>query len=125
VVSENDRTLEAADRLARGDVERLGALLDASHASLRDDYEVSSPALDAMQVAARAAPGCLGARMTGGGFGGCAVALVRADHVRSFIDATAAAFHAATGLHATAYPSHAAGGAGPVPLPGTERAADT
>ncbi len=124
VVSENARTLEAADALAAGDVARLGALLDASHASLRDDYEVSSPALDAMQVAALAAPGCLGARMTGGGFGGCAVALVRAERVRSFIDATAAAFHAATGLHATAYPSRAAAGAGPVPLPGAARAAD-
>jgi galactokinase len=116
VVSENARTLEAADALAQGDVERLGTLLDASHVSLRDDYDVSSAALNAMQVAARAAPGCLGARMTGAGFGGCAVALVRAEHVSSFVDVASAVFHAATGLQATAYPSRAAAGAGPVPL---------
>ncbi len=118
VVSENARTLEAADAMAHGDLERVGTLLDASHASLRDDYEVSSAALDALQVAARAAPGCLGARMTGAGFGGCAVALVRVEHLDAFVAATVAAFHAATGLRATAYPSRAAAGAGPMPLNG-------
>jgi galactokinase len=75
VVGENARTLEAADALAAA-TSPLRRLMDASHESLRDDFEVSSPALDAIVAAARAAPGCLGARMTGAGFGGCAVALV-------------------------------------------------
>ncbi|MDF1522165.1 MAG: hypothetical protein P1P87_05025, partial [Trueperaceae bacterium] len=116
VVTENARTTEAADALAAGDVARVGALMDASHASLETDLEVSSPALDALAAAARAAPGCLGARMTGAGFGGCAVALVAADAVEAFVPATLDAYRGATGLEATAYPSRAAAGAGPVPL---------
>jgi len=117
VIGENARTLEAADALAAGDVERLGRLMDASHASLRDDYEVSSPALDAIVASARAAPGCLGARMTGAGFGGCAVALVRQGAVETFVPATADAYRATTGHEARAYVSLAAAGAGPVALP--------
>lgn len=113
VIAENARTLEAADALAAGDVARVGALMDASHASLRDDFEVSSPALDALVAAARQAPGCLGARMTGAGFGGCAVALVATDAVDAFVAATLAAYRGATGLEAAAYPSRAAAGAGP------------
>jgi len=118
VIGENARTLEAADALADGDVARLGRLMDASHASLRDDYEVSSPALDAIVAAARAAPGCLGARMTGAGFGGCAVALVGRDDVDAFVATTADAYRAATGNQARAYVSAAAAGAGPEPLDG-------
>jgi galactokinase len=114
IVTENARTLRAADALAAGDVARFGALMDASHASLRDDFEVSSPALDALVAAARAAPGCLGARMTGAGFGGCAVALVHADAVEAFVAATTGAYRSASGLEAAAYPSRAAAGAGPV-----------
>ncbi len=114
IVAENARTLEAADALATGDVVRFGALMDASHVSLRDDFEVSSPALDALVVAAQAAPGCLGARMTGAGFGGCAVALVRQDAVEAFVADATQAYRTATGLDATAYPSRAAAGAGPV-----------
>ncbi len=116
VIAENARTLAAADALAAGDVVRFGALMDASHASLQGDFEVSSPALDALVAAARAAPGCLGARMTGAGFGGCAVALVRAEAVDDFVAATTRAYRAATGLDATAYRSGAAAGAGPVAL---------
>jgi len=122
VIGENDRTLAAADALAAGDVARLGRLMDASHASLRDDYEVSSPALDAIVSAARAAPGCLGARMTGAGFGGCAVALVDRDDVESFVAATTDAYRAATGNRARAYVSAAAAGAGPEPLDGNAAA---
>jgi galactokinase len=114
IVAENARTLEAADALAAGDVVRFGALMDASHASLRDDFKVSSAALDALVTAARAAPGCLGARMTGAGFGGCAVALVHEGAVDAFVAATTRAYRDATGLDATAYPSRAAAGAGPV-----------
>ncbi|MFW2332159.1 galactokinase [Ilumatobacter sp.] len=84
VVTENRRTLDAVEALAAGDVERFGALMDESHVSLRDDFEVSGPGLDAIVEVARAAPGCLGARMTGGGFAGCAVALVAAADVDTF-----------------------------------------
>ncbi len=122
VIGENARTLEAADALGAGDVARLGQLMDASHESLRNDYEVSSPALDAIVAAARAAPGCLGARMTGAGFGGCAVALVRRDDVERFVTATADAYRATTGHEARAYVSTAASGAGPAPLDGDARA---
>jgi galactokinase len=103
VVSENLRTLAAADALRRGDVVTMGRLMDESHASLRDDFEVSSPALDLIVAIARRQPGCLGARMTGAGFGGCAVALVQAGQADSFVQAVAADFAAATGLTPTLY----------------------
>ncbi len=77
VVTENARVLDVVARLDAGDLDAVGPLLSASHASLRDDYEVSCPELDAAVDAALAA-GALGARMTGGGFGGCAIALVDA-----------------------------------------------
>lgn len=86
VVTENRRTLDAVDAMRRGDTAGLGSLMDESHASLRDDYEVSGPGLDAIVEVARTAPGCLGARMTGGGFAGCAVALVRAADADAFAD---------------------------------------
>jgi galactokinase len=78
VVAENDRVLAVADQLRRGRPEAIGDALTASHASLRDDYQVSAPELDAAVEAALAA-GALGARMTGAGFGGCALALAPAD----------------------------------------------
>src|SRR5439155_290006 len=77
VVGENERVLAAVAALEAGDLVRLGALLDASHASLRDDYEVSTPEVDQLVEVARAQPETLGARLTGGGFGGAIVALVR------------------------------------------------
>ena len=90
VVAEIQRTLDAADAMRRNDACELGRLMSASHVSLRDDYEVSGPGLDAIVDVASVAPGCLGARMTGGGFAGCAVALVdagrAADFERSVVD---------------------------------------
>jgi galactokinase len=80
VVSENDRVLNAVDVLQRGDYESLGRLMYASHASLRDDYEVSTPELDAF-VSVAAECHALGARLTGAGFGGCAIALIARDGV--------------------------------------------
>ena len=77
VVSENERVLAAVEALEGGDFLRVGQLMNASHVSLRDDYEVSSEALDRMVDAMRSHSGCLGARLTGAGFGGCAVALVQ------------------------------------------------
>ena len=84
IVSENERTLSAAAAMERGDVVELGRLMSESHVSLRDDFEVSAPALDHIVDVALESPGCLGARMTGGGFAGCAVALVRADQAEPF-----------------------------------------
>ena len=84
VTSENERTLAAVQAMEGGDASLLGSLMNESHDSLRDQFEVSSPALDQIVEAARVAPGCLGARMTGGGFAGCAVALVMTDRVEQF-----------------------------------------
>ena len=87
VITENRRTLDAVEAMCRGDAAELGRLMNESQASLRDDYEVSGPGLDAIVDVARTAPGCLGARMTGGGFAGCAVALVEAAHAEAFAGA--------------------------------------
>jgi galactokinase len=94
VVTENARVLEAVRLLRAGELERLGPLLAASHASLRDDYEVSSPELDTAVEAAVAA-GAVGARMTGAGFGGSALALARADLVGRIDEQVQAGFAAA------------------------------
>ena len=101
VITENQRTLDTAQAMADGDSEALGALMDASHASLRDDYEVSGPALDEIVEIARRTPGCLGARMTGGGFAGCAVALVRTERADEFCSAVTERFRNACDLEAT------------------------
>ena len=82
VVTENERVLAAVDALRRGDLERLGELFFESHISMRDDFEVSVPEIDALVSTARRVQGVYGARLTGGGFGGSVVALVGADHVR-------------------------------------------
>lgn len=103
VVTENDRTLQAVDALRSGDLARAGALFNASHASLRDDYEVSCRELDVIVELAQAQPGCYGARMSGGGFGGCAVALVDRTGVADFIAAVAPAYQAQTGLQPDLY----------------------
>ncbi|MBN1267052.1 MAG: galactokinase [Anaerolineales bacterium] len=84
VVTENQRTLEAQRVLAAGDPAAMGKLMNESHASLQYDFEVSTPALDTMADLARSFPGCYGARMTGGGFGGCAVAIVQSEDAAEF-----------------------------------------
>jgi galactokinase len=90
VITENARTLATVEAMKAGAATEVGRLIDASHTSLRDDFEVSGPALDAIVELARSAPGCHGARMTGGGFAGCAVALVeRAESDRFVADVTA------------------------------------
>ncbi|MCU0514690.1 MAG: galactokinase [Anaerolineae bacterium] len=111
VISENERTLTAARVMQAGEVAALGALMNASHDSLRDDFEVSSPALNAIVDIARQQPGCYGARMTGAGFGGCAVALVAADAAATFATATASAYQTATGHTPAVYICHASDGA--------------
>jgi galactokinase len=89
VISENERTLRAADALSEGRIADVGALMSQSHESLRDDYEVSCVELDEAVATARAQPGVYGARMTGGGFGGCTITLAERDaipHVREAIE---------------------------------------
>jgi galactokinase len=114
VIRENERVSQAVAAMRRGDVETLGGLLDASHASLRDDFEVSSPALDSMVEIARQAAGCFGARMTGAGFGGSAVAIVNTDKVQEFTAAVAQKYAQQTGLTPNVYICQAAAGASPV-----------
>jgi galactokinase len=84
VIAENARVVQAADVLERGNLEEFGNLMSQSHQSLRDDFEVSCPELDLMVELAEKVEGVYGARMTGGGFGGCTVNLVRADCVDTF-----------------------------------------
>ncbi|WP_373471296.1 galactokinase [Carnobacterium alterfunditum] len=85
-VSENQRTLKAASALKAGKLTEFGKLMNESHISLKDDYEVTGPELDAMVQAAWEQPGVLGARMTGAGFGGCAIAIVEDSTIDAFID---------------------------------------
>ena len=87
VVTENDRVNKAVSALKAGNLIELGKLLNASHDSLKNDYEVSGIELDTLAETAQAQEGCIGARMTGAGFGGCAIALVHKDSVDTFIEA--------------------------------------
>jgi len=103
VTSENARVIEAADALEHCDLASLGQLMRASHASLRDDYEVSCRELDIMVGLASASEGVYGARMTGGGFGGCAISLVEAKRVEAFKLRVASAYEQATGLRPDIY----------------------
>jgi galactokinase len=111
VITEDVRTLAAAKAMRANDPETLGRLMVESHASLRDDFEVSNAALNTMVELALARPGCFGARMTGAGFGGCAVALVRADAAAAFEQEVASAYRQATGLDAAVYVTGATDGA--------------
>ena len=85
-VYENQRVLDAVLALKAGDLKKLGSLLNESHASLKNDYEVTGLELDTLAETSQKQPGCLGARMTGAGFGGCAIALVHKDNVDGFIE---------------------------------------
>jgi len=111
VIRENQRTLDAARALAEGDLARMGKLMRESHESLRDLYQVSCRELDAMVDAAKGLPGFIGGRMTGGGFGGCTVNLVREENATDFAAQIAQRYHQATGITPQIYPCHAANGA--------------
>ena len=113
VVSENARTLATVEALGRRDFKSVGALLTASHASLRDDFVVSTPELDHL-VEALITAGALGARLTGAGFGGCVVALAPRGNALRVAEAAAQAYRGATGLEATIYMCSASEGAGPI-----------
>jgi galactokinase len=110
VVTENGRVLRMATALEQNDLAAIGPLMAASHRSLRDDYEVSCPELDAM-VEAAAMPGVYGARMTGGGFGGCTVNLVDTEAVDDFMRQVPQKYEASTGRKPEIYVSDAGGGA--------------
>jgi galactokinase len=114
-VREDARVGLAVAALAAGDVDEVGRLFAASHASLRDLYEVSSAQLDLMVDIATSVPGVVAARMTGAGFGGCTVNLVRPDAVDALRSAVLDRYPAATGLRPAVYPTRAVDGAGPVP----------
>ena len=116
VVRENERTQQAAAALQWGDAAAFGRLMDESHASLRDLYEVSSEALDLMAALAQARAGCYGARMTGAGFGGCAVALVDREAVPAFVAAVAPAYERQAQHSPALYVTRPAAGAGQVRL---------
>lgn len=103
VVGEVQRTRDAVDALQKGDIQTLGKLMNASHVSLRDDYEVTGPELDALAEAAWQVDGVIGSRMTGGGFGGCTVSLVREEAIPAFIEQVGKAYTKKTGLHADFY----------------------
>ena len=111
VITENARTLAAADAMRRGDAVALGRLMDASHVSLRDDFEVTNDALNVMVTCAQQAPGCYGARMTGAGFGGCAVALVDTGCATALAETVAGCYQARTGIAPAIYVCSAADGA--------------
>ncbi|MCZ7583699.1 MAG: hypothetical protein M5R36_10405 [Deltaproteobacteria bacterium] len=97
VVTENTRILKAVAALEAGDPDGLGALINETHASLRDDYEVSIPELDAMTGALRAIPAVRGARLVGAGFGGCAIAIAVDAPSEDDLAAASAAYHGAMG----------------------------
>jgi len=103
VVMESHRAQEAARLLADGNIEAFGELMNASHRSLRDDYEVTGEALDALVEAAWSAEGCIGSRMTGAGFGGCTVSLVREDAVEAFTRHVEEVYERATGRRPSFY----------------------
>jgi galactokinase len=111
VISEIQRTVEAAEAMKKGDATRLGRLMNESHDSLRDDFEVTNKQLEVMVEIARKTGGCIGARMTGAGFGGCAVALVQSGAAQSFIEQVGTLYEKETGLTPKIYLCEATNGA--------------
>ncbi len=110
-VYENQRTLKAVEALKSGDVEKFGELMNESHVSLRDDYEVTGTELDSLVEAAWKHEGTVGSRMTGAGFGGCTVSIVRKNMVEDFIERVGADYLAKTGLKADFYVANIGDGA--------------
>ena len=111
IITENLRTVAAADALESGDLRKLGRLMAEAHASYRDDFEASCPEADIMVDAAQELPGLVGARLTGGGFGGCTINLVEAAHAEEFSRLLRDKYKAATGIEADIYRCHASAAA--------------
>jgi galactokinase len=118
IVREDARVMATVAALRDGDLDALGRLFAASHASLRDLFEVSSPELDAMVEIARAVPGVIASRMTGAGFGGCTVNLVRFGAEDALRERVLAEYPARTGLTGRVFVAAAVDGASPVSLDG-------
>ena len=114
IIEENQRVLDLAEALTRGDEAQLQRLTAASYAGARDLYEIGAPAMAAMMQAMLSAPGVIGARQAGAGFGGCMVALVQRPHVAAFAAHVSRAYHAATNIEPQVYAVQAAPGAGPL-----------
>ncbi len=110
-VYENLRTLEAVEYLTNNDLENFGKLMIASHDSLRDDYDVAGAELDALVQAALKQKGVIGSRMTGAGFGGCTVSIVKNENIDDFIKNTGKEYQEKTGLTADFYIAHSGDGA--------------
>ena len=103
VIAENARVLAAEAALSTGDLPAAGRLMNESHVSMRDDYEISCPEIDKLVAVAQGVSGVYGSRMTGGGFGGCTVSLVDADKAEAAMAAIKAGYRAATGIEATVF----------------------
>ncbi len=111
IITENARVVESRTALLRGDVVRFGEIMLAAHASMRDDFEASCAEVDALVEIAMLQAGCYGARITGGGFGGCTVNLVRADATEAFVAGVIEGYKAATGIVADCFVCAASDGA--------------
>jgi galactokinase len=116
VVTENARVLAAADAFRVSNLTHFGELMRQAHISLRDDFEASCKEIDILVALAGKQPGCFGARLTGGGFGGCTVNLVAAANVEAFTEAMRAGYLEATGITAEIYTSRASDGAHAITL---------
>lgn len=110
-VAENQRTIEAVAALKAGNIERFGELMNQSHISLRDDYEVSCDEIDVLVDLAWEVPGVIGSRITGGGFGGCTVSIVKNDAVDAFISTVGSSYKEQVGHEAEFYTVDIGGGA--------------
>ena len=113
-VRENANVREAITALKSGDMARFGQLMNASHATLRDDYAVTCPETDFLATFAQQFPGVLGSRMTGAGFGGCTVTLIAENQVDAFIESLGSAYEERFGLHADFYVAEIGDGAGEI-----------
>ena len=111
IITDDQRVLDAMQAMRTNDLVRLGNILNAGHSSLRDDFEVTNEALNQIVEAAQEQSSCYGARMTGGGFGGCAIALVDAGKVNAFVDSVERAYREKSGLEPQIYVCKASAGA--------------
>jgi galactokinase len=111
IITENARVVESRVSLLRGDVARFGKIMTAAHVSMRDGFEASCAEVDTLVEIAVRQPGCYGARITGGGFGGCTVNLVRVEAAEGFVEAMVAEYRDATGIVADCFVCTASDGA--------------
>ena len=121
IIEENERVLALTEALPSGDRAAVGDLMTASYVGARDLYEIGSPEMAAMMDAMMGAPGVIGARQAGAGFGGCMVALVEAGDVEAFARAVQGSYSAATSIEPEIYPVQAAAGAGNMETPGVSK----